>query len=285
MIRNNVLYSPKVSELRKKKRQILLRKIGIFSFLFIILVVSLSFLSRIKKINIDIQNIEVSGNNVIDTEEVQKIAKRDLSGKYLFLFPRTNYFISPERKIKIDLLENFKRFSNVELSVKDARLLSIKVVEREGKYLWCGENPPVSNEEGVCYFLDESGFIFDKAPFFSNGVYFKYYGTLGEDVFEPIGNYFLPQNFRKTVSLNQLLISMKLSPLYFFQNESGYMNIVLPNGAKIIFKPDADFEKLAENLEALFSTEPFKTDFVKKYTSLLYIDLRFGNKVYYKFNE
>ena len=48
---------------------------------------------------------------------------------------------------------------------------------------------------------------------------------------------------------------------------------------------DSDFEKLAENLQAALMTEPLQSDFKNKFSSLLYIDLRFGNKVYYKFNE
>jgi hypothetical protein len=54
-------------------------------------------------------------------------------------------------------------------------------------------------------------------------------------------------------------------------------------GPEIIFKIDSDFQKIAENLQAAITTEPLQTDFKNKYSSLLYIDLRFGNKVYYKF--
>ena len=54
-------------------------------------------------------------------------------------------------------------------------------------------------------------------------------------------------------------------------------------GPEIIFKTDADFQKIAENLEAALTTEPLLSKFKNNYSSLLYIDLRFGNKVYYKF--
>jgi len=54
-------------------------------------------------------------------------------------------------------------------------------------------------------------------------------------------------------------------------------------GPEIIFKADSNFEKIIENLQSVLSTEPLQSDFKNKYSSLLYIDLRFGNKVYYKF--
>ncbi len=54
---------------------------------------------------------------------------------------------------------------------------------------------------------------------------------------------------------------------------------------KIIFNKKNDFTTIVENLKAALSTEPFATEFKKKFDTLSYIDLRFTNKVYYKFNE
>ena len=56
-------------------------------------------------------------------------------------------------------------------------------------------------------------------------------------------------------------------------------------GPKIIFKKDADLQNIAENLQAALNIEPLKSKFKNKYSLLLYIDLRFGNKVYDKFLE
>ena len=48
-------------------------------------------------------------------------------------------------------------------------------------------------------------------------------------------------------------------------------------------KMTSDFQKIAENLQAALATEPLRSDFKNKYSSLLYLDLRYGNKVYFKF--
>ena len=50
-------------------------------------------------------------------------------------------------------------------------------------------------------------------------------------------------------------------------------------GPYIIFKLNADYQNIAENLEAALTTDPLQTEFKNKYSSLQYIDLRFGNKV------
>ncbi len=68
----------------------------------------------------------------------------------------------------------------------------------------------------------------------------------------------------------------------------GEVRILLPargdgRNPEIILKADADFNKVAENLQAALDTEPLLSKFKTQYSSLQYIDLRFGNKVYYKF--
>lgn len=281
MNKNSVLNSPKFQEYKKQKRQVLRKKILIWFFIGIIFITGLVFVSRIKKINIDMSQITISGNKIVETNDIQKIVETELSGRYFFLFQKSNSFIYPEKKIKNELLTKFKRLSTVSIYTTDTRVIHIDVTERGGEYLWCGiEYPNLENQK--CFFLDNQGYIFDEAPSFSDGVYFKFYG--GESTIG-LGNYFLKDVFPDIVSFKDMVEKMDLKIISFYQSPDGDMNMYLTSGAKIFFKKDSDFEKLAENLQALLATEPFHTDFIKKYNTLLYIDLRFGNKVYYKFHE
>jgi len=52
---------------------------------------------------------------------------------------------------------------------------------------------------------------------------------------------------------------------------------------EIIFKSNSNFQNIAENLETALTADPLQSELKNKYSSLQYIDLRFGNKVYYKF--
>jgi len=82
---------------------------------------------------------------------------------------------------------------------------------------------------------------------------------------------------------------MGLKPYAFYVRDDGdielYLqsNVALKNSPKIIFKSSSDIVKLVENLQSTVLVEPLKTDLKDKYNSLKYIDLRFGNKIYYKF--
>ena len=295
MKKRSILNAPHIEELKKRKRKVLRNKIILFVFCFLIILTGLVFLSRWKKININ--NIQISGNKVIETQAIESIVQNDLSGRYLWLFPKTNFILYPKKHIKNELAEKFKRFSNISIDVKNIKTLEINVVEREGKYTWCGVALPALNaNEDKCYFLDNNGYIFDESPYFSGNVYFKFYGQpttttqAGKDKFDPenpSGFYFLKDKFAEITKFKDTLEKFGLNPTAFYLDSDGYGNIFLSSdintGSKIIFKIDADYEKIAENLQAAITTEPLQAKLKNNFSSLLYIDLRFGNNVYYKF--
>jgi len=298
MRKKSILHSPRIEELKRKRHRILRNKILFFVFLFLMILAGLVFLSRWEKINID--NVRISGNRIIETEAIEQIIHSNISGYYFGLFPKTNFLLYPKNEIKNELAQKFKRLKDISFDEKDIKTLNVSVSEYEGKYLWCGTELPeallmedsISKASGkICHFMDENGYIFDEAPYFSGEVFFRFYGKIVSSSENPIGSFFLPNNFEKIISFKRTVKEMGLRPSAFWEDNTGDMNLFLsPDdamlfGPKIIFKIDSDFEKLAENLQAALMTEPLQSDFKNKFSSLLYIDLRFGNKVYYKFNE
>lgn len=289
--KRSILNSPRIEELKRKRHRILRNKILFFVFLFLVILTGLVFLSRWEKININ--NVQISGNKIIETEAIEQIIHSNLSGYYFWFFPKTNFLLYPKKEIKSELAEKFKRLKDISFDEKDIKTLKISVSEYEGKYLWCGTTLTTWTSDvqvnEKCYFMDENGYIFDEAPYFSGEVFFKFYGEIASVSENPIGSFFLPGNFEKITLFKKTLEEMGLRPSAFLKDDTGDINIFLSSntiismGPKIIFKIDSDFKKLAENLQAVFTTEPFQSDFKNKYASLLYIDLRFGNKVYYKF--
>ncbi len=235
-------------------------------FAFLVIFTSLAYISRIPVFNIS--SVEIIGTKIIDNQMIKEIIEKEIRGNYLWFFPKTNIVLYPKNNIKNELHSKFKRLKDISFSIKNKKVLQINLSEREAKYLWC-------ETEEKCYFTDENGFIFDEAPYFSGEVYFKFYG--------------LVQNFEKLISFKKTLEDLGLKPVALSVLENGDSKIFLSSknssgtGPEIIFKTDSDFQKIAENLEAALSTEPLQSNFKNKYSSLLYIDLRYGNKVYFKF--
>lgn len=278
MHKRNVLNSPRLLELRNRKKKIFIRKIIVFSVLFLIFVGALSYISRIKRFNI--AEVQVEGNKVIDTMAVIEVVNREIAGKYLWLFPKTNILLYPKSKISAKIADKFKRFKDITLSVGTGKNLVISVSERAPEYTWCGTIPPQTTEKETCYFLDKDGYIFDEAPYFSGEVYFKFYGKAN------VGTYFSKENqenFAQLILFKDALVAMELKPVVLYIEDTEDIKIFLSRGPQILFKKDADLGRVAENLKAAISTEPLKSKLKNNYSALQYIDLRFGNKVYYKF--
>ena len=287
MRKNVVLNSPRLLELKRKKHKSARKKMTIFLIILFLIFLGLSFASRIPAFNIN--NVSVSGNRIVESKDIENIIKSEISGHYLWLFPKTNFLIYPKHQILNELNNKFKRLKSISIGVDNFKSLNVSVSEYEGKYLWCGTLIPAlrsNSEDNKCYFLDSDGYIFDEAPYFSGNVYFKFYGDLNEE--NPTGSYFMKDKFTKIVEFKNTIEKMNLKPTAFWldnNREEGSFSISSEPamGPSIIFKIDSDYENMAENLQAAISTEPLHTDLLTKLPSLLYLDLRFGNKVYYKF--
>ena len=289
MANKKVLSSPRILELKKQKRKASSKKFIIFVVIFLIIFFSLAALSRIS--GFKIRTISILGNRIVETKDIESIVQNDLEGHYLFLFPKNNFLIYPKNKIKKDLAITYKRLKDISLDASNIKNISINVSEYDGKYLWCGNLIPAlrSNlNDNKCYFLDDSGYIFDEAPYFSGKVYFKFYGSIEGD--KIIGNNYLPKNFNKIVAFKKNLEDVNLNPTNFWvtyhpEGDEGTFSL---SGEPVmspyvIFNMDSDYAKIAENLQSALGVEPLRTDIQNKFSTLQYLDLRFGNKVYYKF--
>lgn len=280
-----VLNSAKLDELKKKKRKVLKVRIIIFFVGLVIVLTGLVFLLRWGELNI--RSIEIYGNKVIETKDIESIIQEQISGKYLWVIPKTSFVFYPRVGIEDELGTKIKRLKDISVSVKDTKTLVVMLSEREIKYTWCGADLPkeeLGPEKGVCYFMDDNGYIFDLAPYFSGDVYFRFYGPVSE----PLGAHFNEKYFGKFIYWKNSLEAMDFDPVALRLNTDNEAEIFLSKaglpGPKVIMKVESDEIKTMENLASALDTN-FKTALSEKYDKLLYIDLRFDNKVYYRFDE
>jgi len=279
--KRNVLNSPRLLELKKKRKRVILNKVVLSLSAIVAIVACLGYFSRLP--NLNIKEIKVTGNKIVETKDIESLINEQLSQKYLWLIPKTNILIYPENKLETALSNKFKRLKDLRFSIENNKVLVLAVGERIPKYMWCGDEL-VEDDQETCYFLDNEGYIFDQAPYFSGEVYFKFYG-------KPEGEYFMPQQFKELVSFIDLLSGIGLKPAVLYLAPDQDINIFLSKGTgalsrpKILLKKNADLHNLAENLDTAVSTDPLMSELKTKYSKLEYIDLRFGNKIYYRFHE
>ncbi len=281
--------SPKIIEIRHKRRVRRLRIFILFLILIIIFIFALAFFSDTKKMKID--NVVIEGNHIIDKEEIESEIYKNISGRYFYLFSRSNSLIYPHEKIYDSILSNFPRIESLSVSRDNFKKLHIKITERVGTFLYCGKDIPLKEEEigENCYFINNDGFIFDEAPYFSGNIYFKYYLKLKKEV-DPSGQQMISvENFHKMTRFIDKITGLGFKPIYIEidQNETNSLYLESKDNnltPKIIFKNNVDFEVIYDNLNLAMQKKEFAEEINSKYNTLLYIDLRFKNKVLYKFS-
>ena len=228
---------------------------------------------------LQIANVEVLGASTISSEALSGMVQKGLEGNYAHLFPKSNNLLYPRETILKGVLQEYPRIANADLSLSDINALRLVVSERSPYALWCGEKRQ-SGEMGSCYFLDESGYIFGKAPDFNGSVFFEFYGaTSGTEV---LGAQFLPpEEFKKLAAFADSLrgsTGMPKPNAVVVQKDND-VTIYLDNGRRIFVTRNADFAEARVNLESVLDSSEFKERTPGKFD---YIDLRFGNKVYFK---
>jgi hypothetical protein len=82
--------------------------------------------------------------------------------------------------------------------------------------------------------------------------------------------------------------SLGFKPIYIIMSKDGTNSLYLDsknneNIPKIIFKNEDDLDIIKDNFDIAMKKKEFANEVNSKYDKLLYIDLRFKNKVLYKF--
>ncbi|MFQ5661686.1 MAG: cell division protein FtsQ/DivIB [Candidatus Paceibacteria bacterium] len=261
------------SKLAQRRRKIFLFKIGGAAVGVIALFVGLVYVAGLEEFNIS--EITVEGNSAIAERSIKEIIEDKISGKLLFLFPKSNILLYPREDTEAAVLEAYKGIKEIKISVEDLQSISVTVDERKPFALWCDKE---ATEEESCYFLDEDGYIFTKAPSFSGSVYFRYFSVLSE---EPVGQQFMESpEFQNMTFFLSSLSDIGLTPILLNEVDDADYEMHLEEGGKILFGQDQSLSFVFDNIQSVFDSEEFeKSDL----SELDYADFRFGNKVYFKF--
>ncbi len=281
--------SPRIIEIRHNRRVKRIRVVILFVVLLISMTGALAFFSANKNVVID--KIVVSGNHIIDEEDIEKEVYKNISGRYLYLFSRSNSFIYPYKKIYNSLLSTFPRIEKLSIYRDNLKTLHVDIFERTGSYLYCGATLPENkNEVGEnCYFVNNDGLIFDTAPYFSGNIYFKFYLPLENSSSVSLGQQMIEvDRFHNLARFIDGVTALGFKPIYIIKDKEGTNFLYLNHGLndtipKIIFKDDVDLDVIYDNLSLSMKKKEFVSEINSKYNTLLYIDLRFKNKVLYKF--
>lgn len=271
--RRFVVRSLRAVSKRKKKRTI---RLIVTCLCVMVFVIGIAYATHLP--GVTIAKIEIRGNDTISASAVEAVVEEETKGSYLKLFSKKNTWLYPENNILKTISLEFPQVASVFISSVD-KTLSVNITEREPFALWCRDF-----DKKECFFMDKAGFMYTEAPEFTGPVYLVFTGSVEAE--NPIGNFYLSKSdFPKIISFIESLKKLKMKPEGVYISSSGDGTVYLPKSEegevrKVLFTFGGTLEKAIENLI------PFLLE-IKLVNSagsidVQYIDIRFGNKIFYK---
>jgi hypothetical protein len=276
------------AKLGTRKRKIVFLRVAFALAVMIVLLSIVVWITRLEQFTIE--NIEVTGNKIIQTQVIEGIVDTALSGSYFYLVPRRYAMTYPQGEITNNIYALSPRIHSVGVERNDPTSLLVRIKEREPYALWCGEKQHASSTTENCYYLDDFGFIFAKSPNFTGSVFFKYYGSIsaqpastGVNQGGVLGAQFMARDqFRGFNLFFTSFRQLGIEPIALAKLVDADVEIITSEGSRIIFNTEQNLATLLDSLESVLESPPF----VERDSELLeYVDLRFGNKVFYKFKS
>ncbi|GMU74299.1 MAG: hypothetical protein AMXMBFR44_4960 [Candidatus Campbellbacteria bacterium] len=257
----------------ERVRRVRRRRLAIFSVIYGLLTLSVFLvlwqLSLAPFWRIDV--LEISGTRAIPHQDIFDFVTERLYGGYGGVFSKRNALIAPRASIQNGLVREFPRIRKVDVDAKDFHTLEIEITEHEPEALVCNTG------SSTCYFVNEEGYVFDEAPRFLGDSYVTYSAHLVDD---PLGKWFLAHTggFAQLHAFVESLERLSLFPRTVVVAESSFTVSarVRFQDIQLLFSRSLPYDESFLNLEAILREEDFSVE------SVASIDLRFGNKVFFK---
>ena len=249
----------------------------------VILLAQLSMLPALR-----VREVDVVGTHATDRQDIFEVAARELSGRYLHLFPRGNIFLFSRNRIERAILEAFPRIRTADVGLARGSRIEVRVTEREAVGVVCSPSARAALGE-LCFFLDERGFAFAPAPVFTgDALYFTYREESARRF--AVGSYVLtPRLFAEAAGVRRALEDVGLSPVALTVSDADadafarHLTFTLEEGTDLIFSDEAALIPTElENFRSILVSEGFAEESGGDIGTIEYIDLRFGNKVFYR---
>lgn len=261
-----VLRSPRLVRREKERRK---RKAILISVLLLLSVGGLTYGFFRPEFRITV--IEVSGFSRVSEEHLRASVVQGLQGAYLGVIPRAHTLLYPRADLTEALLQEFPALSGVSLSLRSVSSLRVAVHEREPVVHWCSDS-------FGCFLMDSGGFVFAEAPSGTERMYFRIDRAATSS---PLGTYAIEKRrLEELISFSRGLELLELDPEKIRLLGEGELDVVLREGTRILLR-EGDLDRSIRRLQTLLQTEGVLPKVHGK-LGVTYLDLRYGNKVYFK---
>ncbi len=278
MSQSRILYTPrqqkqKPKKFSKEKLRAVLISVG--SAVFLVACISFARLSYFQ-----IQEIKFIGSGTEqDTQELRASIDNLLLGNYALVVPRRFIFGMSGRTLEQHLLATLPRFETISITKQFPHALSVSYVKRTFFALLC--NDAASSDARACGYVDRTGFAYEDAPEASGSLIVKIKSDLPA---VKVGTQAIDESTTRQMALfgggMQRIAGLRLIAYELSMRAPDELRMHVADGFTLIVKKTDDPETVLRVLRTVLDEE-----IKDKKSKLEYIDLRLGNKVFYKFKK
>ncbi len=239
---------------------------ALYCLAIIIFIVGLVFVARSSIFSLG--QVEVLGAEHVGVGEIESASRSLLESHYLGFVPKSHRLFYPEDALASALLAQFPRIAKVETSAGNGAL-KLVVTEYTENYVWCGTE---------CFYMNEQGELFASAATTSNLITFRRpdYSEGG------IGKVVFTQDFlANTLGLLELFSvgGFDVSSVSLVGED---VTVTFRQGLELRYLLADSYQAVYDKTLRVLGMEDLAD---KSLEEILYIDLRFGSKVYYKIRQ
>jgi hypothetical protein len=220
-----------------------------------------------------IQNVQAEGAS---SSEVQAFVQQELKGTRFLVLPKNSIFFIPETAIRTHVLAAFPIAEAVSIAPSGLHTLHVVTTERASVLWWCGTAPDASTP---CYQADAAGLVFAPVPpeqSAATSSMLSIYASLAQPLGDtPAGNTIASPT--RLPALIQFVKAMRTlgADVIAVAIRGDEADLYTRAGTRITYVLGR------EQQAATLATSAFPTLNLND-GSLLYVDLRFDSKVFFK---
>jgi len=226
---------------------------------------------------LEIKEVEVQGASEIPTEHILFAVERTFWQEFLGI-PQNSILLVRTAVLKENLLDSFPGISEVAVKRSLPRTLVVYIQEREQIGTWC--LPLQADRKTACFAIDAKGVPFKEVEEQDNYVVFSSKGepTLGKELLVPS---LLSALLGFKERFQEAGESFQFSITAFEIGERGEVQGVTKEGWRILLDLRENMEWQQTKLQLVLEQKiP-----LEKRGELTYIDLRFGDQAYIKYQD
>jgi len=252
------------------------KKIFFFGYwIFLIFFLTLSFYTLFFSRYTRIDEVRIEGTYAISNDSLLKTLSMYLSEKYMFIFPKNNYFFFSEKELSRILQSQFRSIYVAHIKKKFPRLATMSLEEYKAVLVWCSGGP--------CFFVSTDGKIYDGVHLESGNEYPELVRVIDKNVSPVVfGENIMSSD--DVVFLNSLkeaifeTAGVEVVPEY--QKSFRFSREISADtreGWMLLINMDSDVSTIALSLRSFLDE-----DSISEIRSRLeYVDMRSENKIFY----